>query len=53
MEELESVRTIAERTFPEEVEQIRKRPVPHIDADRHREDLWAKECQESGRLNGR
>ena len=26
---------------------------PHIDSDRHREDLWSKECQESGRLNRR
>ena len=28
-------------------------PVPHVDADRHRENPWSKECQESGRLNRR
>jgi hypothetical protein len=28
-------------------------PAQHIDSDRHRENLWAKECQESRQLNRR
>jgi hypothetical protein len=54
MEDLEPVRTIAEREFPEEVEEIRNRPVQHIDADRTLGKTdWDRECQESRRLNRR
>ena len=51
--DLESVASIAERTFPKEVAEIRQNPVPHIDSDRTigGKSDWDKECQESGRLN--
>ena len=48
VEDLEPIRTIAERTFPAEVQEIRQ----HIDSDRLRGKTdWDKECQESRRLN--
>jgi hypothetical protein len=53
--DLESVEDIAERTFPEEVAEIRQNSAPHIDSDRYigGKSAWDKECQESGRLNRR
>ncbi|CAN5951035.1 unnamed protein product [Sphagnum jensenii] len=50
---LESLASIAERVFPEEVKEI-QRPAPHIDSDRMIGPTdWDRECQESGRLNKR
>jgi hypothetical protein len=48
--DLEPIRTIAERVFPEEIAEIRQ--TQHIDSDRMRGKTdWDRECQESGRLN--
>lgn len=52
VEDMESVASIAERVFPDTVQEIRTQ---HIDSDRYRggKSNWDRECQESRRLNRR
>jgi hypothetical protein len=46
--ELESVASIAERVYPQQVEAIR---AGNLDGDRLIKDSWYEECDESRRLN--
>ena len=50
-DDMEPIVSIAERTFSDEVAEIRGQ---HIDSDRYQgKTEWDQECQESGRLNRR
>ena len=53
-DDLEPISSIAEREFPELVEEIKANtPVPDTYSHRKYEKLWYAECQESRMLNTR